>query len=60
VAHQDGTIPASVGSQLKGNGRLTLEENGNAFFIAFDTADSDKDDLLSYLEIETCWRSSSW
>jgi hypothetical protein len=30
-----------------------------AFFIAFDKADSDKDDLLSYLEIEAYWRSSS-
>jgi hypothetical protein len=48
-----------VGSQPKGNGRLALEEDANAFFIAFDKADSDKDDLLSYLEIETCWPSSS-
>jgi hypothetical protein len=46
-----------VGSQTKGNGRLILEEDANASFIA-STAGSDKDDLLSYLEIETCWRSS--
>jgi hypothetical protein len=27
------------------------------FFVAYDKAGSDKDDLLSYLEIETCWCS---
>jgi hypothetical protein len=42
----------------KGNGRLTLAEDANAFFIAFDKAGADNDDLLSYLEIETCWGSS--
>jgi hypothetical protein len=56
-----------VGSQPKGQwashlrrGRLTFDEDANRIFIGFDQADSDKDDLLSYLEIETCWRSSSW
>jgi hypothetical protein len=54
-----GTIPASLGSQPKGQWRLALEKDARAFFAAFDKADSDKDDLLSYLEIETWWRSSS-
>jgi len=27
--------------------------------FTFDKADSDKDDLLSYVEIETCWRNSA-
>jgi hypothetical protein len=54
-----GTIPASVGSQPKGQSASHPGE-GRQFFIAFDKADSDKDDLLSYLEIEPCWGSSSW
>jgi hypothetical protein len=48
-----------VGSQPKGQWASHVREDANAFSIAFDKADSDKDDLLSYLEIETCWRSSS-
>jgi hypothetical protein len=48
-----------VGSQPKGQWASHPRGDANAFFIAFDKADSDKDDLLSYLEIETCWRSSS-
>jgi hypothetical protein len=40
----------------RANGRLTLEETPTRSFIAFDKADFDKDDLLGYLEIETCWR----
>jgi len=27
--------------------------------FTYDKADSDEDDLLSYVEIGTCWRSSS-
>jgi hypothetical protein len=60
VAHQrPGRSPPAWVANRKGNGRLTLKEDATAFFVAFDKADSDKDDLLSYLEIETCWRNSN-